>query len=99
LDCHASLSGRISIDSSPDLQEVLLQKLQDSACGTLTVDFGGVQYMDTSGLAMLAELLKLAREQGKSFRIQGLRGRPRFLLEAARLAPLFSLDSTSEVAQ
>jgi anti-anti-sigma factor len=97
LDCQASLSGRISVDSSPDLHQALEDKLRN--CGTLTLDFEGVVYMDTSGVVMLAELLKFAREQGKSFRVQGLRGRPRFLLEAAQLAPMFHLDTISEVAQ
>ena len=97
LDCLASLSGRITVDSSPDLHDVLEKKLRN--CETLTLDFDGVVYMDTSGIVMLAELLKFAREQGKSFRVQGLRGRRRYLLEAAQLAPLFNLDAISEVAQ
>lgn len=98
-DCQVSISGRISVDSSPDLHEVLAEKLRDSTCQTLTLDFDGVVYMDTSGLAMLAELLKFAREQGKSLRVQRLRGRPRFLVEAAQLGPLLKLGPTSEVAQ
>jgi anti-sigma B factor antagonist len=97
LECQANLCGRITVDSSPDLHEVLEEKLGDSTCETLTLDFEGVVYMDTSGLAMLAELLKYAREQGKTFRIQRLRGRPRFLLEAAQLSRLFNLDTASEV--
>jgi anti-sigma B factor antagonist len=97
LECQANLSGRISVDSSPDLHEVLEEKLWDSTCETLTLDFDAVVYMDTSGLAMLAELLKSAREQGKTFRLQRLRGRPRFLVEAAQMAPLFHLATTSEV--
>jgi anti-sigma B factor antagonist len=98
-DCRVSLSGRITIDSSPDLHEVLLEKVRDSSCGGLTIDFDGVTYMDTSGLAMLVELLRFTRERGKSFRIQQLRGRPRFLLEAAQLGRLFNLDVTSEDAK
>lgn len=88
-DCQVTLSGRITIDSSPSLCTFLLQRLQSRSCQSLTVDFYDVAYIDTSGLAVLVEALKAARDQGKAFRLTRLRERPRFLLEASRLLPLF----------
>ena len=71
------------------------------------MDFYDVIYIDTSGLAMLVEVLKFARTRGKGFSLSGLRDRPRYLLEATRLLHLFHEvdrnpqdfgDSTTECA-
>jgi anti-sigma B factor antagonist len=88
-ECQVSLSGRITIDSSPDLRALLLGQLESSVCRILTVDFHEVAYVDTSGLAVLVEILKAARTQGKAFHLSGLQERPRYLLEATRLLHLF----------
>jgi len=83
------LSGRITIDSSPGVHAQLLRRLQSPNCKTLTVDLYDVEYIDTSGLAMLIELLRAARLMGKAFQLSGLRERPRYLLEATGLLHLF----------
>jgi anti-sigma B factor antagonist len=88
-ECVVSLSGRITIDSSPDLRARLLDLLQSPNCQALTVDFGEVSYIDTSGLAVLFEVLKAVRSMGKRFCLSRLRERPRYLLEATRLLHLF----------
>jgi len=88
-DCHVSLSGRITIDSSPDLRTLLLRRLESPSCQLLTVDFCEVAYVDISGVAILVELLKAARRLKKTFQLSGLRGRPRYLLESTRLLHLF----------
>ncbi len=49
------------------------------SCQNLTVDFREVPYVDTSGLAVLVEILKAARTQGKTFHLSGLSERPRYL--------------------
>ena len=87
--CHVSLSGRITIDSSPDIRSRLLQRLQSRQCQGLTVDLYNVDYIDTSGLAILVEMLKAARDQGKTFHLSRLRERPRYLFETSRLLHLF----------
>ena len=92
--CQVSLSGRITIDSAPDIRNMLLQRMKPVTCRSLTVEFRDVSYVDTSGLAVLVELLKVSHDQGKTFRLSGLRERPRYLLEATGLLPLF--DGTSE---
>ncbi|MBV9770943.1 MAG: STAS domain-containing protein [Bryobacterales bacterium] len=85
---QVSLSGRITNDSTPDLRTLLLDRLRDPNCQGLTVDFRDVAYMDTSGLAILVELLKAARAQRKKFEVNNLQERPRYLLQATRLLPL-----------
>ena len=68
---------------------LLLQPLEAKDCESLTVDFYEVAYVDTSGLAVLLEVLRAARGLKKKFRLSGLRDRPRYLLEATRLLHLF----------
>jgi anti-sigma B factor antagonist len=97
-ECQTALTGRITIDSSPDLRETLLKQLASPGCQTLTVDFNEVAYVDTSGLAMLVEILKAARTQGKEFQLTGLKERPRYLLETTRLLRFFH-EANSQTAQ
>jgi anti-sigma B factor antagonist len=88
-ECRISLSGRVTIDSAPEIRALLLDRVQSPACQSLAVDFQEVDYIDTSGLAILIETLKAARMQRKSFRLSGLQQRPRYLLEATRLLHFF----------
>jgi anti-sigma B factor antagonist len=94
--CCVTLEGRITIDSSPDLRTLLLSKLDSVTCRALTLDFGEVTYIDTSGLAVLLELLKVARHSAKRFTLSGLQEKPRYLLEATRLLNLFEGVSSSQ---
>jgi anti-anti-sigma factor len=87
-DSRTKLSGRISIDSSPELRRVLLRMLNALDCRRLTLDFSEVDYIDTSGLAVLIEVLRSARLLGKSLQLSGLRERPRYLLESTGLLRL-----------
>jgi anti-sigma B factor antagonist len=93
--CQISLSGRITIDSSPELRKLLLRQLESPLCRTLSVDLYEVDYIDTSGLAILVETLKAARTRRKILRLSRLGERPRYLLESTRLLHLFQ-DGSSE---
>ena len=88
-NCVLAVSGRITIDSAPDLRTFLLQHLAIPDCESLTLDFLDVVYVDTSALAVLLEALKAARRLKKAFHLSGLRERPRYLFEATRLLHLF----------
>jgi anti-anti-sigma factor len=86
------LSGRIDIDSAPDLREVLLHRLGLPACRTLIVNAEYVGYIDIAGIATLLEVLKAARLIEKQLVIQGLREKPRYLFEVTRLLHLFTVE-------
>ena len=88
-DNFVKLSGSITIDSSPGLRRVLLRMLKAPGSRRLTLDFSGVDYIDTSGLAVLIEALRSARQLSKSLKLSGLRERPRYLLESTGLLRLF----------
>ena len=84
------LSGRIDIDSAPDLREFLLQRLRLPVCRTLTLNSENIVYLDIAGVATLLEVLKAARLLGKQFVLKGLREKPRYLFEVTRLLHLFN---------
>jgi anti-sigma B factor antagonist len=90
----ARLTGSITIDSSPELRRVLLRMIKAPDSRRLTLDFSEVDYFDTSGLAVLIEGLRSARQLGRSLQLSGLRERPRYLLESTGLLGLFDEAST-----
>jgi len=85
-----ALSGRITIDSSPDIRILLLRRLERDGVQHLVVDLEHVVYVDTSGLAILLEVLRSAREEGKSFHLSQVRDQPRYLLKATHLLDFFN---------
>jgi anti-sigma B factor antagonist len=92
----AKLDGSITIDSSPELRRALLRMLKLPDCWRLTLDFSEVDYIDTSGLAVLIEALRSARHLGKSLQLSGLSERPRYLLESSGLLRLFNDAPTKQ---
>jgi anti-sigma B factor antagonist len=88
-ESRAELSGRITIDSSPEFRASLLRLLRVPDCQSLEVNFCEVVYIDTSGVAVLVEALKSARHLGKKLELSGLRDRPRYLLESTGLLSFF----------
>ena len=83
------LSGRITIDSSPELREQLIALLSGEPLEGLTVDLSNVPYMDLSGIATLLEALKIARRRKTGLQLTGLHDRPRYLFEVTGLLSLF----------
>jgi anti-sigma B factor antagonist len=92
----AKLHGSITIDSSPELRRALLGMLEARDSRGVMLDFSGVDYIDTSGLAVLIETLRSARQLGKSLQLSGLRERPRYLLESTGLLRLFEEAPTKQ---
>jgi anti-anti-sigma factor len=90
IECQLLLSGRINIDSSPALRSLLIECLQSPQCRKLTVELYDLLYLDTSGLAVFVEVLKVAYVLGKIFQLTGLRNRPLYLLETTQLLHLFT---------
>ncbi|MEI9976077.1 MAG: STAS domain-containing protein [Ignavibacteriota bacterium] len=74
-NCLISLTGRVTVDTSPELRALLMEQLQDATCSSLAIDFYEVEYVDTSVLAILVETLKAARACRKTFQLRRLRGR------------------------
>ncbi len=81
------LSGEIDMHSSPVLRKELM-KLVDRKITPLIVDFGGVSYIDSSGIATFVEVLKSMMEYGGALRLTGI---PDSVMEIFRFARLDSV--------
>lgn len=88
-EARVDLSGRITIDSSPEFRASLLRVLREPDCERLELNFSEVVYIDTSGVAVLVEALKSARHLGKKLDLSGLHDSPRYLFESTGLLSFF----------
>jgi len=87
-----SLSGRVTIDSSPALRKELHALLGQQSPPTLIVDLSELSYIDCSGIATLVEALRIARQSDTKLQLRGLRDGPRHLLEVTGLLHLFDTN-------
>ncbi|MCU1301291.1 MAG: metal transporter ATPase [Candidatus Sulfotelmatobacter sp.] len=87
-------SGRINVDSSPDLRDCLSAILsKESLPRAITVDLTGVPYIDTSGIATLIEALRIARHHQTIFCLEGLSGSVLRLFEVTGVLDLFEASA------
>jgi len=90
LEVIVRLTGRIDVDSSPDVRECLLATLLGKPLvRAVTVDLGDVIHIEASGIATLVEALKIAGHRQIRLHLQGLHGSVLRLFEVTGLLPLF----------
>ena len=89
-----SLSGRVSVDSSPMLRNRLLAVLRSETTPAVIVDLTKSPSVDCSGIATLIEALKIARNHQVALRMTGLQGRLKNLFEVTGVLSLFEGSST-----
>jgi anti-sigma B factor antagonist len=92
-DTMIRVSGRIDVDSSPDLRDRLRILFSEKAMPqTIIVDLAGVPYIETSGIATLIEALRIARHHQTNFRLQGLSGAALRLFQVTGVLALFEAN-------
>jgi len=96
-DRFVRLTGRINVDSSPDLRDCLLAILSEEPLPrAITVDLAGVPYIETSGIATLIEALRIARHHHIEFCLQGLNGPVLRLFEVTGVLALFEASNNGQ---
>jgi anti-sigma B factor antagonist len=91
------LSGRLDMNTSPDLRRAALTLYTRNECKNLTIDLVQVSYIDTSGLATLVEILVTAKERCGQLTLSGLDEKVRYLLDVNGLTGFFRIaDSARE---
>jgi anti-sigma B factor antagonist len=96
-DATVRLSGRVDVDSSPDLRDRLQTLLSEEALPqTIIVDLAGVSYIETSGIATLIEALRIARHHRTNLRLQGLSGAVLRLFEVTGVLSLFEASNSGQ---
>jgi anti-sigma B factor antagonist len=96
-DATVRLSGRVDVDSSPDLRDRLRTLLSEEGLPqAIIVDLAGVSYLEMSGIATLIEALRIARHHQINFRLQGLSGAVLRLFEVTGVLALFEANNSGE---
>ena len=85
-----TIQGRINVDNSGEMRRTLSNALRRKPAN-VTVDLSGVTYIDTSGLATLVEVARIARNQGAQLLLRGIQGQARYFLEITSLDQLFEI--------
>jgi len=95
------LSGEVDLDNSPRARDMMLsivEKNQD-----INIDLSGVDYIDSSGVAVLVEAMQLTQKTGKKFSVVNVSSQAMAVLELAHLdkilpiSNVLSLNNDNEV--
>lgn len=92
-----SVSGDIDMHSSPDLRKELMHFVQKKTT-PLFVDFGGVSYIDSSGIATFVEGLKCMMAYGGKLKLVGIPERVMEIFCFAKLDRVFEIYGTIDDA-
>ncbi len=82
-----ALKGEIDLQNSPALRLALLDQLSEHR--DVVVDLGGVDYIDSSGIACFVEAYQMARSQGMRFCLAAVSAQAMRVLKLARLDEIF----------
>lgn len=87
------LSGEVDLHHAVELREILAAHAEQKR-PKLAVDFSGVSYIDSAGLATLIEYVQLSLPYGGRFAIGGVSERLRTIFDIARLDQVFAIHPT-----
>ena len=85
-----SITGDVDLETSPQLREFLKPKSAKKT-PALVLDFLGVTYIDSSGLATLIEYFQAVQAFGGKLALASLSPRVKNVFEIVRLEQIFSL--------
>jgi len=91
------LEGEININNSPELRKAfdgIIAKNEKK----LAVNFSGVTYIDSSGLATLIEMFQRLKKIGGALRFCGMEQKIKNVFEITKLHKLFEIFDTQENA-
>ena len=91
------LAGEIDMYCSTELRVALLEIMQEKPSVTI-INMENVEFMDSSGLAVLVEGLQLSRINSSQLKLVGLNKRVRGIFEISRLENIFQIYETEAEA-
>lgn len=94
-DVVIRLSGRLDINTSPNLRKAALKLYTKRKCKNLIVDFAEVSFIDTSGLATLVEILVTAKEQCAQLTLSAMNAKVRYLIDVNGLTGFFTIEGSA----
>ncbi len=91
------IEGEININTSPELRKAFDRLIRNDQ-KRVVVDFSGVSYIDSSGLATLVEMFQRLKRIGGSLRLCNMLQKVKNVFEITRLDKLFEIFDTLEEA-
>ena len=91
------LAGRFDAHEVPEVRKTLTSATE-SGNGRVVVDLGGVNFVDSSGLACLVQGMKHCRERGADEYLCNLQQPVRIIFELTRLDRAFKIFPTTDSA-
>jgi anti-sigma B factor antagonist len=91
------LSGEVDLHASPTLRAEL-QECASEKIPVLLVDFAGVDYIDSSGLATFIEYLRDAEAYKGKIGLFGMKQKVRTIFDLVRLNELFTITDSADAA-
>ena len=92
------VKGDIDFSRSPELRQSLIGVLR-GGLDRLIIDLGGVSYMDSSGVAVLVEMLQTQRKRNQKLVLCNMQPKVKGIFEIARLHMVFTIVDSVEDAQ
>jgi anti-anti-sigma factor len=83
-----TLDGDLTVPECESLKELILDRIESGA-RQLLIDFGSVNYIDSSGIGVLLVLLKAARKSGGDIRLSGTKPNIRDVFRQVGLHRIF----------
>lgn len=94
----APVVGEIDLHNSPMLRQALLDLVEQHRPKKFVLNFAGVDYLDSSAIAVLVEVHKALRPGGGKLYLTDLHKRVRGIFEIARLDAIFGLADSEAAA-
>lgn len=85
------LNGRFDFNTHREFRAAYEPLVDDAAISRVTVDFAGVDYLDSSALGMLLMLRDKMGGASKEVRLSGVRGNVKQVLDIANFGKLFQI--------
>lgn len=85
------LSGRFDFNAHRDFRNAYEPLMAESDISAVTIDMGGVEYLDSSALGMLLMLRDKAGAANKALTLANVRGPVKQVLEIANFGKLFRI--------
>ncbi len=86
-DGEIVLSGDFDLYNAPRFSAYALRGIADGWTG-LTLDMGGVEYLDSTGVGSIIRLSQALRAKGGRLRVRGLNDTPRRVLKLSNILPI-----------
>lgn len=91
------VEGEIDINTSPSVKKQF-DKLISEKTPKIIVNLANVNYVDSSGLATLVEILKNMRSYGGKLKLSNMSAKIKSLFEITKLEKLFDIVANEEEA-